>query len=161
MFQKTKQQTKIKDPEINKLKNKINKSRNILKNCKINQTTKINLNKEKHIQKQINKKCLVHKSSITEEQLKEIENSNYNQRMHKVIKQLNIKHKTPPSLYTNFQLFSYYKEKFNKSTTAIQQKQESQTHINVKIINSEVNSAIKSLKNNRSPGFGNITHHSK
>ena len=42
------QQTKIKDPEINKLKNKINKIRNILKNCKINQTTKISLNKEKH-----------------------------------------------------------------------------------------------------------------
>ena len=50
------QQTKIKYPEINKLKNKINKIRIILKNYKINQTTKINLNKEKHIiQKQINK----------------------------------------------------------------------------------------------------------
>ena len=81
------QQTKIKDPEINKLKNKINKIRNILKNCKINQTTKINLNKEKHIiQKKINKKCLDNKSLITEEKLKEIENSNYNQRMHKAIK---------------------------------------------------------------------------
>ena len=121
------QQTKIKDPEINKLKNKINKSRNILKNYKINQTTKINLYKEKHIQKKIYKKCLDNKSSITEEQLKEIENSNYNQRMHKAIKQLNIKHKTPPPPYTNFQLTSYYKEKFNKSTTATQQKQENQT----------------------------------
>ena len=67
--------------------------------------------------------------------------------MHKAIKQLNIKHKTPPTPYTNFQLTSYYKEKFNKSTTATQQKQENQTHINVKITNSEVNSAIKSLEN--------------
>ena len=125
-----------------------------MKNCKINQTTKINLNKEKHIlQKQINKKCLDNKSSITEEQLKEIENSNYNQRMDKAIKQLNIKHKTPPPPYTKFQLTSYHKEKFNKSITATQQKQENQTHINVKITNSEVNSAIKSLKNNRSPGY--------
>ena len=74
--------------------------------------------------------------------------------MHKAIKQLNIKHKTPPPPYTNFQLTSYHKEKFNKSTT--QQKQENQTHINVIITNSEVNSAIKSLKNNRSPGYDNI-----
>ena len=88
--------------------------------------------------------------------MKEIENSNYNQRMPKAIKQLNIKHKTPPPPYTNFQLTSYYKEKFNKSTTATQQKQENQTHINVKITNSEVNSAIKSLENNRSPGYDNI-----
>ena len=100
-----------------------------MKNCKINQTTKINLNKEKHIlQKQINKKCLDNKSSITEEQLKEIENSNYNQRMHKAIKQLNIKHKTPPPPYTKFQLISYYKEKFNKSTTAAQKQQHGNTY---------------------------------
>ena len=88
--------------------------------------------------------------------MKEIENSNYNQRMHKAIKQLNIKHKTPPPPYTNFQLTSYYNEKFNKFTTATKQKQENQTYINVKITNSEVNSAIKSLKNNRSPGYDNI-----
>ena len=61
---------------------------------------------------------ITNKYSITEEQLKEIENSNYNQRIHKAIKQLKIKHKTPPPPYTNFHLTSYYKEKFNKSTTA-------------------------------------------
>ena len=48
MFQKAKQPTN-KDPEINKLKNKSNKIRKIFKNCKINQTTKTNSNKEKHI----------------------------------------------------------------------------------------------------------------
>ena len=116
-----------------------------MKNFKINQTKKINLNKEKHIiQKQINKKCLDNKSSITE-QLKEIENSNYNQRMHKAIKQLNIKHKTPPLPIPTFNSLHTIK----KNSTNLQQqhkKKENQTHINVKITNSEVNSAIKSLK---------------
>ena len=88
-----------------------------MKNCKINQITKINLNKEKHIQKKIYKKCLDNKSSITEEQLKEIENSNYNQRMHKAIKQLNIKHKTPPPPITTFNSLHTIK----KNSTSLQQ----------------------------------------
>ena len=55
--------------------------------------------------------------------------------MHNAIKQLNIKHKTPPPPHTNFQITSYYKEN---------------------ILYSEVNSAIKSHKNKRYPGYDNI-----
>ena len=55
--------------------------------------------------------------------------------MHNAIKQLNFKHKTSPPPNSNFQHTSYYKEKFNKSTTSAQQKHKNQTNINFKITN--------------------------
>ena len=108
-FKKLENKPKLKKGSDTKtLKNKFNIIRKNLNNCKRNQSTKIKLNKAKHDLKKINKRYLNNNQIITEEQLKEIENFNYNIKMYKAIKFLKINNyinkAPPPTPYNNQQL---------------------------------------------------------
>ena len=89
---------------------------------------------------------------ITEEQLIEIEYSNYNSRMYKAIKQLkieNIHTKTSPR-YTQQDLTEFYQEKITKKSIKTKSPLEnpSTTSIKVNITNKKVIDALNKLKNN-------------
>ena len=106
--------------ENSDIKNKINGIRKKLNNCKMNHSIKIKLNKEKHyLQKQINKSYFNNSQTITEEQLKDIENFNYNSKMYKAIKFFKINNfinkAPPPTPYSNQDLTTHH----NTTTTIL------------------------------------------
>ena len=80
----------------------------------------------------------------------EIENSNYNSRMYKAIKQLKIdnRHIRTPPPYTQQDLTKFYKEKFIKEliTTKSSLENPPTTSIKVNITNKEVIDAINKLR---------------